>query len=253
MADISIITLTREHPDYVARLSDSLDAQEGLDALEVERILVNNGAAKGLKEWETTTRLGIQRGWMVVEPGYNTSFSEGNNMGAKVATGKWLLLLNDDLELYPRAIAEAWKVRDQAHLLGMLILHRNGSINHAGSKLLPWPDHLDRGRLPNPVRGGDFRKTEAVTFAAVLMRQDLYHQLGGLDEQYLYGFEDTDFCCKALEAGKLIGVAMEAVALHDECGTRVRNGGYDKQNAQLFRTRWMQGRIAPIVQEYWRG
>ena len=118
MADLNIITLTRQHPEYVERLSDCLDAQEGVGHLKIKRILVNNGPRKGLKQWDPSTRLALQRGWAVIEPGYNTSFSEGNNLGAKAATGDYLLLLNDDMVLEPDALARLWACREKASLVG---------------------------------------------------------------------------------------------------------------------------------------
>jgi GT2 family glycosyltransferase len=253
MADLTIITLTRQHPEYVERLSDCLDAQTG-ELPKVKRILVNNGPRKGLKEWDPSTRLGLERGWAVIEPGYNTSFSEGNNLGAKAARGEYLLLLNDDMVLEPEALARLWAAREKADLVGMLILNTDGTVNFAGTALWPSSHHMLRNAPREDVEEDAFYRCEAVTGAAILLRKSLYDRLGGLDERYIYGWEDTDFCCRVLDSGGTIGVCMNAVAIHDECGTRVRgNGGYYRNNFELFTTTWPKPRIAALLERYWGG
>jgi GT2 family glycosyltransferase len=254
MADLSIITLTREHPEYVERLSDCLDAQVGIDHLTVQRILVNNGPRKGLKTWDPSTRLAIARGWAVIEPGYNTSFSEGNNLGAKAATGDYLLLLNDDMVLEPEALSRLWSWRNETDLVGMLILNTDSTVNFAGTALWPSSHHILRNELREDVEEDRFYRCEAITFAAALMKRSLYEALGGLDERYIYGWEDTDFSCRVLDSGGSIGVCMNAVAIHDECGTRVRgDGGYFQNNSRLFHTTWPKDRIGALLDKYWDG
>jgi GT2 family glycosyltransferase len=252
MADLSIITLTRDHADYVERLSDCLDAQ--LDGLTVERILVNNAVRKGAKTWDPSTRLGIKRGWMVIEPGYNTSFSEGNNLGSKVATSDYLLLLNDDMVLEPECLGNLWQARGRADLIGMLIMNTDGTVNHAGTCLWPTPHHIGRNDPRDFHEADAVMKCDAITFAAAFMRADWYHARGGLDERYIYGYEDTDFSCKSLDAGGTTAVAMNAIAIHDECGTRVRgDGGYHQNNSQLWRRTWTKERVERILEGYWNG
>ncbi len=256
MADLSIVTLTRDHPDYVERLSDCLDAQTVVAdrGLFTQRILVNNAPRKDAKTWDPSTVLGIRRGWAVIEPGYNTSFSEGNNMGAKAALGDYLLLLNDDMVLEPQALTRMWDNREKADLTGMLILNTDGTVNFAGTALWPSSHHMCRNEPRGAVEEAAFYRCEALTFAAAMMKRELYERLGGLDERYIYGWEDTDFSCRVLEDGGSIGVTLDAVAIHDECGTRVRgDGGYFKNNADLYHTTWDKPRIRALLQQYWGG
>jgi GT2 family glycosyltransferase len=91
----------------------------------------------------------------------------------------------------------------------------------------------------------------AVTFAAVMIRRTVWDELGGLDVAYRYGWEDTDFCLRALEAGHTIKCARDAVAVHDECGTRPRGGLNDEANHKLFTSRW-RNRIPQLLSEYQR-
>ena len=48
---------------------------------------------------------------------------------------------------------------------------------------------------------GDDEPRAAVTAAAMLIEKEKYFEVGGLDEGYLYGYEDVDFCLKLLKEG----------------------------------------------------
>jgi GT2 family glycosyltransferase len=254
MHDLSIITLTRDHPDYIERLSDCLDAQWWINALKVQRILVNNGPRKSLKEWDAGTRAGIKRGWIVIEPGYNTSFSEGNNLGVRAADGEFLLLLNDDMAPERVFLASLWASRDRANLIGALTLNKDGTVNHAGTCLWPSSHHIGQNELRAKYECNKLMKCDAITFASAFMRADYYRALGGLDERYIYGWEDTDFSCRVLDAGGLVACCMNAIAIHDECGTRVRgDGGYSQNNFDAFTSTWPKERVKALLEKYWNG
>ncbi|MCY1363538.1 hypothetical protein D9M69_503050 [compost metagenome] len=61
----------------------------------------------------------------------------------------------------------------------------------------------------------------AVTAACLLTRKDLWHRLGGMDEQNLtVAFNDVDYCLKLREAGFRIVWTPEAAMLHRESVSR---------------------------------
>lgn len=230
MADLTVITLSRNLGHW-RRLSESLAA--ATKPCDVAALLVNND-----RRAVDMTAEALAAGWMVVEPGTNTSFSLGNNLGAKATQSDWLLLLNDDVILEPDFLQEMWAGR-RADICGALLLHSDGTVNHAGTLIAPdgRTDHI--GRHVSPLQlGGGYAFVPAVTFAAVMIHRAIWDALGGLDESYFYGWEDTDFCLRALQAGYTIACNRDAVAFHDECGTRPRNSQQDVDNCRLFINRW---------------
>lgn len=241
MRDVAAITLSRTLGHF-RRLLEHLP--EGLRG-----VLVNNAGHPLL------TSAAQRAGWAALEPGRNTSFSEGNNLGA-TALGKWLdpswlLLLNDDLRPERDMLEEMVRHRRKADMLGALLLHSDGTVNHAGMHV--WDDgttdHLGRHDSREKWEKDAAPSVPGVTFAAVLVRASLWRQLGGLDIRYRYGWEDTDFCLRALQAGATVRCARAAVAVHDECGTRPRGGVQDAANYQTFIGTW-GGRIAPLLRNY---
>jgi GT2 family glycosyltransferase len=248
MVDVAVITLTRNRPDYVERLTSGLDAQEG--APPTERILVNNGAPRERSDWDPVTKYAARHGWKVIEPGRNTSYSEGNNFAARATSAPWLWLLNDDVILHPDTLARLCEVRSRAQVIGTALLNGDGTLNHGGAAVLPMPHHVLRGKDLDSLHLADSLRQEAVTFASALVSHDLWTTLGGLDERYWYCYEDTDFCVRALEAGATIRCSYLARATHDECGTRTRGGQNEVLGLQLFREAHA-ARLPGILRRYW--
>lgn len=251
MADVAVLTLTRT-PAYFERLLSGLERQRGGPSLR--GVVVNNGSD------EDVVRLAVEAGhWASLDFGYNTSFAEGNNEAATVWTDTdWLLLLNDDLVLdRPDFLAQLWAHRLDAEVVGAVLTHADGTVNHAGvcfhrvAGHPPASDHLGRGEpLDRWHSPGWFAITPSVTFAAALVQRELWDRLGGLSTAYYYGWEDTDFCLRALAKGARIGVARGAVATHGECGTRARNGKHDVANCRIFNQVWPEQELDALLRDY---
>lgn len=248
MDKIGTITLTR-NADLFARLIFSFQEQKPGDL----NLVVNNGQS------EEVVRLAVEHGWGCINVPTNLSFSEGNNLAAKVALAQGcshLLLLNDDVIASPRF---ADGVRNSLGLaepvLGFRITDR-GRVNHDGTKIVASGeltgvcDHIGRGaaQVPPPPERTNV-VVPSVTFAAVLVSADGWKRLGGLDEGYFYGWEDTDFCLRAIAGGGTVRVRRDLDVEHAECGTRIRHSRNDHNNALLFLGKWKH-RIPELLAEY---
>lgn len=233
MADLTMIVLSRNRA-YFEELDDCLSNQTGTAGLDIWPVLVNNANDPRL------TASALKRGWQVVEPGYNTSFAGGNNLAMRAAAkDSHVLLLNDDIQPRPSFLRELWRQRDTADILGALLLHTDGTVNHAGVFITVGNmNHIGRHERPDQFVGR-YPLVPAVTFAAALIRRELWDKLDGLCEGYYYGWEDIDFCMRALEAGASIRCCGDAIAIHDECGTRPRIiGTTELANYDLHESRW---------------
>ena len=235
---LAILTPSRT-PAYVERLSRALDACR--EAPEAARVLVNNAGTAEM------TGLGLRYRWAVLEPGRNLSFSDANNVAAEAAAEAWpslthLLLLNDDAIPEPAFLMRLWQHRAEADVLGGLMLEADGvRVNHAGVCVVPSntrTDHVGRGEPRDLWERDVVRYFANTTFAAVLVRRQLWEDLDGLDSTLIASHEDVDFCWRAIEAHATVGVVRSAVAIHAECGTRARGGMADHLNQQTIEARW---------------
>ncbi|MFI1731934.1 glycosyltransferase [Streptomyces acidicola] len=147
---------------------------------------------------------------------------------------QWLWLLHDDCAPEPEALAQLLRVVENERELG------RDDIAVVGPKLRGWYDRrqlLEVGvTIANSGRrwtGLDRREQDqgqhdhvkpalAVSTAGMLVRRDIFEQLGGFDRRLPLMRDDVDLCWRATEAGHRVLVAPEAVVRHAEAASRER-------------------------------
>ena len=96
-----------------------------------EIILVDNNSTDGTVEFVTKTYPSI----IIIKLDSNRGFAEPNNIGAKIASGKYLLFLNNDTIVTPNFISEMVKVIEKDKKIAIcqsLLLRLDGSIDSSG-------------------------------------------------------------------------------------------------------------------------
>jgi GT2 family glycosyltransferase len=143
----------------------------------------------------------------------NGGYSVVNNLGASLARGRLLLLLNSDvLPRHPGWLSEMTTFYDATPGIGVLgpkLLYEDDSIQHAGVYFDRGPsestwanEHFYKGfhRLFGPANVA--RAVPAVTGACLMIETELYNRAGGLSGAYIRGdYEDTDLCLRLAEKG----------------------------------------------------
>lgn len=243
---IGAITLSIT-PDLTSRLVAALESQTRRPD---HSILVANSP-------RVRERAMKQAFWdQVLYPGFNLSFAIGNNNAERAMPGDitHLLLLNDDLIPSPTFIEELAQAQEdfEAPIVGAMFGHRDGTVNHAGgcelNADLAHGDHIGRGQPVGEFSG--VARVPWVTFAGVLVDRSWWRLLGGLDEGFVFGYEDHDFCLRAIQAGAGVIVSRDAVGIHEECATRPRGCPRDAQNYELFRSRWAGEPLRALLTSY---
>ena len=143
----------------------------------------------------------------------NYGYAIANNIGARYATGRKILLLNSDVMPLEKGwlpqLVETYDTLEDAGALGPKLLFEDGAVQHAGMLFEKseafgmWlNEHPGKG-LPDMSTEKEVREVPAVTAACLLMDRELYEEVGGLSENYLLGdFEDSDLCLKLVEKGR---------------------------------------------------
>lgn len=237
---VSIIIPTRDRVDLLRMCTSGLARTVYPGAIET--IIVDNGSA----EAETQAffaKLSGNGGKVISAPG-EFNFSALNNLAAAQASGDYLLLLNNDVDV----LDEAWLETMMRHALrnnrigavGALLLYPSGKVQHAGVAigLGQAAGHVYRGIEPEETGHRAMhrttRKVSAVTAACLLVRRQVYHEVGGLDEvAFKVAFNDVDFCLKLRRAGYENVFVAAARLVHHESESR----GDDMDAANLPRFR----------------
>jgi N-acetylglucosaminyl-diphospho-decaprenol L-rhamnosyltransferase len=165
----------------------------------------------------------------------NAGFAAGINRAVKSAQGKYVFLLNPDCELEPRALAELVAYLDAhpdvAAAAPLLSDDDGGSQREFQLRRLPtlatlvaevlgvsklWPSNRVTARYR--YRDLDLsapRAVEQPAAAALLLRRDVFDQVGPFDERFAPAwFEDVDYCRRLAAAGKRVVVVPAARARH---------------------------------------
>ncbi|MBT42250.1 MAG: hypothetical protein CMF12_06960 [Idiomarina sp.] len=144
----------------------------------------------------------------------NVGFGSANNHGAAYAQGELLLLLNSDI--IPRSagwldvLCKQYESTSDAGVLGATLLYEDESIQHCGMVFTQEPNapgitlnhHPHKGVPLALVSLPSLRKSLLTTGACMLMRRELFEQVGGFDRHYVIGdFEDSDLCLSVAALG----------------------------------------------------
>lgn len=193
----------------------------------------------------------------VVRNESNRGFSGANNQAAQLAAGKFLVLLNNDMETHRGWLASMLDIaRDpKVGAVGARLLFPNGTLQHAGVAIDPVfvgtpafiAFHDMAGYPGNVPRAASVHDVQSVTGACMLTPRSLYAELGGLDEGFWNGYEDVDYCFKVRERGLRVVYAGSAVVTHFESQSGSQRFRKLSSNVERLAQRW-NGTVRPDAQ-----
>jgi GT2 family glycosyltransferase len=144
----------------------------------------------------------------------NGGFALANNLGASVARGRMLLLMNSDV-LPDRpgwlpSMVGFYDTNPTIGALGPKLLYEDESIQHAGLYFDRPPgahvwsnEHYFKGLHRDFPAANIARAVPAVTGACMMIGTHLYYELGGLSGEYIRGdYEDSDLCLRLRDMGR---------------------------------------------------
>lgn len=159
--------------------------------VDTEIILIDNASSDGTGAYITT-----QNDVTIISNDDNRGCSGAWNQGAQAASGKWIVILNNDVLL-----STGWLegLLEAASRLGLDIVTpaiREGEYNY----------NIDTyardftSRMKNVVRRG---RVNGICF---MVHRRVFDAIGGFDENFHIGqYEDTDFFLRASQAGFSLG------------------------------------------------
>ncbi len=194
-------------------------------------------------------------GVVVASSTENLGFCAAANAGAKLAKGKYLFFLNNDAQLTPGCIDAVVDAASDPGVgaVGCKLVYPDGRLQEAGGVI--WSDgtgmNFGRGDDPNKPAYNFRRQVDYCSGAALLVRRDIFAELGGFDMDFSPGYyEDTDLCFKLRARGFRVLFEPQAVVLHIEgrsFGTELdamsigRHGKSSQEvNRHLFVAKWGQ-------------
>ena len=248
MPTVSLIIPTRDRPELLRTCVASLLGSSTYP--DIELLLVDNQSTDAealalLQELSLDPRVRVLR--------YDAPFNYSaiNNWAVRQARGQLLALVNNDIEVITADWLEemvSQAIRPEIGAVGAMLYYPDNTIQHAGVILgiHGVAAHLYCG-MPRgyPGHGGRAlvaQTLSAVTAACLVVRREVFDQVGGLDEELQVAFNDIDFCLRVGQAGYRNLWTPFAELYHHESASRGKEDTDEKKARFLGEVQFMQRR-----------
>ena len=214
--DFTVIIPTYNRAESLQRLLASIALLQGLRSLRLEVLVVNNGSTDGTAgiiqgEQEKALQYHLQ----VIEEAHRGKAS-ALNQGLRNASGKVLMVLDDDVVAHPHLLvkhAECYKQTAFDAVQGKILPGRDPEGHPADMS------RLSEYNIPLIDYGDEFREIRGLTGTNMSFKREIYEKVGLFDPRLgpgAAGFsEDTEYSRRIRAAGFKIGYSPEAVVYHE--------------------------------------
>lgn len=230
---VSIVIPSKDNYNVLKQCLESMKTVTKYDNYEI--ILVDNGSNEENKQkyQELCEKYNAHYEYRPME----FNFSAMCNIGASMASGDYLLFLNDDIEIR----GEEWLSR----MLGQAMVPHTGAV---GARLIYPKDNLIQhcGVLNLPIGPGHaFHQIDddinlywgrnivdynfsIVTGACLMISKEKFNEVGGFEENLPVAYNDVELCFKLLEKGYYNVLRNDVRMIHHESVSR----GYDEKSKE---------------------
>jgi O-antigen biosynthesis protein len=255
---VTLIIPTRNGFALLWRCVESIYAKTTYRSFEL--IIVDN-QSNDPKLLEYFAQLESERKVRILRYDAPFNYAAINNLAVQSASGDVIGLLNNDLEVItPDWLEEmvGHAVQPEVGAVGAMLYYPNDMIQHAGVILgigSPPPGvaghahkNFRRGYHGQGSRASLCQNLSAVTAACLVVRREVFEEVGGLDEKNLpIAFNDVDFCLRLVERGYRNVWTPYAEFYHHESASRGYENTPEKQDRFLGECRYMKQRWQALL------
>jgi GT2 family glycosyltransferase len=210
--DLSVILVSWNTCDELEACLESVAA--GVRGVSAEVVVVDNASTDGSPDMVAASFPDVR----LVRHAENLGFAAGCNAGLRVATGRYLLLLNPDTIVLDDVLGATVRYLDEhpdVGVLGCRVLNPDHSLqlscfrdpsvlntllSVSGLARLPWPRSLSREWMRTWQRDSE-RDVDVVTGCYLATRRKVVNEVGPLDDGYFFCGEEADWCRRIREKG----------------------------------------------------
>ncbi len=167
-----------------------------------------------------------------IDAGANIGFGAGNNLGIRRARGRYVLLLNPDITVFPGEL-ERWISWMDQHpdvgISGPRLTNPDGTDQDSCYRFpellmpiyrrtmlgkTPWGKSAIARYLMKEMDRTRMQDVDWVLGAAMLIRREVIDEIGDFDQRFFMYYEDADLCFRAWERGWRVTYTPEARIVH---------------------------------------
>ena len=242
--EVSVAIVHYQTPELLESCLRALRASREADRLEA--FVVDNASS----HFDADACRRAFPGVHIIENTANLGFAVASNQALRLATGRYLLLLNPDARVEPDTISVMRDYMDEHPDVGCATARvelPDGSLDLACRRLFPTPERsfyrmtLLSKAFPRSRRFGQYNLTyldewteteiDQPCGAFMMVRSEIRSTIGLLDERYFMYGEDSDWSFRMKEAGWRIMYVPSTTVHHDK---RAASRKYRSRTIQHF-------------------
>lgn len=217
-SQVTIIIVNYNTPHLTRELIESLAA--ATSEVDYETIVADNNSSPEERYYPSAD--GLEK---VLHLNRNLGFGRAVNLAARLSQAPYLLFANSDCRVTDNVIGAMVDYLDANHdcaACSPKVISPDGQVH---STIRRMPDHenilASRGSLW-PFRRSEYtvaadnsrKQVEAMSATFMMVRRELFEQVGGFDESYFMYVEDTDLCRRFSALGKELTYLGDLQVVH---------------------------------------
>jgi len=218
--ELSFCVVNTEQRELLVRCLDAVAQERAALPFETEVLVLDNasrdGSAGAARKHATTD--------LVIVNDRRLGKGENDTTLLQRAHGRYALLLNEDSELLPGAVAAlhaALEARADAGAAGAALLRPNGERQPSAWRFPTpltafWGALFLHRRFTVQSVGDETREVDWAQSAALLVRVDLAREIGWFDPLFFVYSDEVDFCKRLRDAGHPTLYVPAARCIHHE-------------------------------------
>jgi hypothetical protein len=202
---VSIVIPTLDAGDMLLGCLSSL----GADDPELEVILVDNASTDGSVARAQERFPNVR----VVRNDTNRGYAPACNQGADVAAAPFVLFLNNDASIGASdvdGLLDAARADHGTAIWQPVTYGLDGALESTGDTFTWWGINRHLEQVPD----GSSVEVFATVGAALLVRRQVFEELGGFESSYFAYYEESDLCWRARMLGWDVRVVTDARVTH---------------------------------------
>jgi GT2 family glycosyltransferase len=218
-----------------------LSVQKALESIDGEIIVVDNHSSDDSCEMMRQRFPNIT----LIENKENSGFPKGNNIGVAVAQGEYLCILNPDTvvaeDTFVKVLAFAKQQADLG-IVGCKLIDGTGNFLPESKRGVPTPwvaftkitglykifpnSSLFNKYYAQHISENETGKVDILVGAFMVIKRDLYLEVGGFDEKCFMYSDDIDLSYTVLEKGKSNYYFHDTSVIHYKGESTIKDGTY---------------------------
>lgn len=227
-----------------------LSVQKALEGIDGEIIVIDNNSSDDscamMKQRFPNVKL--------IENKENAGFPKGNNIGVARAQGDYICILNPDTVVAEDTFSKILNfitlsavemLNSQPGIIGCKLIDGTGSFLPESKRGIPTPwvaftkifglykffpeNKLFNRYYAHHLSENQSGKVEILVGAFMMMKRELYNELGGFDEKCFMYSDDIDLSYMALQKGKTNYYFHETSVIHYKGESTIKDGTYMKR------------------------